>query len=112
MRSSKLIDGKLCEEFTPGYYGVCAIGGMLSAGTTHLAITPLDVLKVNMQNKGDIQNYNYYMGIKLLSHTMKVWQRVVELRLRRIVTISENQFGLMLRRLTTEVIHLVLRLVE
>jgi solute carrier family 25 phosphate transporter 3 len=25
------------------------MGGMLSAGTTHLAITPLDVLKVNMQ---------------------------------------------------------------
>lgn len=46
---SKLIGGKSCEEFTPGYYGVCAIGGMLSAGTTHLVVTPLDVLKVNMQ---------------------------------------------------------------
>ncbi|XP_078440656.1 phosphate transporter 3;3 [Wolffia australiana] len=34
---------------TPEYYAVCAVGGMLSAGTTHLAITPLDVLKVNMQ---------------------------------------------------------------
>ncbi|XP_015889576.2 mitochondrial phosphate carrier protein 1, mitochondrial isoform X3 [Ziziphus jujuba] len=40
---------RICEEFTSGYYGLCAIGGMLSAGTTHLAITPLDVLKVNMQ---------------------------------------------------------------
>ncbi|XP_006343318.1 mitochondrial phosphate carrier protein 1, mitochondrial-like [Solanum tuberosum] len=49
LNMSKLIGGKVCEEFTPGYYGVCAIGGMLSAGTTHLAITPLDVLKVNMQ---------------------------------------------------------------
>ncbi|XP_075475384.1 mitochondrial phosphate carrier protein 1, mitochondrial isoform X2 [Primulina tabacum] len=37
------------EEFTAGYYGVCAAGGMLSAGVTHLSITPLDVLKVNMQ---------------------------------------------------------------
>ncbi|XP_028795246.1 mitochondrial phosphate carrier protein 1, mitochondrial isoform X1 [Neltuma alba] len=36
-------------EGTPRYYGLCAIGGMLSAGTTHLAITPFDVLKVNMQ---------------------------------------------------------------
>uniref|UniRef100_A0A1D1Z4F9 Phosphate carrier protein, mitochondrial n=1 Tax=Anthurium amnicola TaxID=1678845 RepID=A0A1D1Z4F9_9ARAE len=34
---------------TPEYYALCAVGGMLSAGTTHLAITPLDVLKVNMQ---------------------------------------------------------------
>ncbi|GAB2291657.1 Mitochondrial phosphate carrier protein 1, mitochondrial [Dionaea muscipula] len=41
--------GGLCKEFSPGYYGICAVGGMLSAGTTHLAITPLDVLKVNMQ---------------------------------------------------------------
>lgn len=40
---------RICEEFSAGYYGVCAVGGMLSAGTTHLAITPLDVLKVNMQ---------------------------------------------------------------
>ncbi|XP_071707756.1 mitochondrial phosphate carrier protein 1, mitochondrial-like [Rutidosis leptorrhynchoides] len=40
---------KLCEEFTPKYYGICTLGGMLSAGATHLAITPLDVLKVNMQ---------------------------------------------------------------
>ncbi|CAN1725422.1 Mitochondrial phosphate carrier protein 1, mitochondrial [Linum perenne] len=32
-----------------GYYGLCTIGGILSAGTTHLLITPLDVLKVNMQ---------------------------------------------------------------
>lgn len=50
--NSKLESGgrrRICEEFSPGYYGVCALGGMLSAGTTHLAITPLDVLKVNMQ---------------------------------------------------------------
>ncbi|GAA0142324.1 mitochondrial carrier protein [Lithospermum erythrorhizon] len=32
-----------------GYFGLCAIGGLLSAGTTHVAITPLDVVKVNMQ---------------------------------------------------------------
>ncbi|XP_004290075.1 PREDICTED: mitochondrial phosphate carrier protein 1, mitochondrial [Fragaria vesca subsp. vesca] len=40
---------RLCEEFSPAYYGLCTVGGMLSAGATHLAITPLDVLKVNMQ---------------------------------------------------------------
>lgn len=43
------VEGRLCEEFSPGYYGLCTVGGMLSAGATHLAITPLDVLKVNMQ---------------------------------------------------------------
>lgn len=36
-------------EFSPWYYGICTLGGMFSAGTTHLVATPLDVLKVNMQ---------------------------------------------------------------
>lgn len=40
---------------------------------------------------------------------MKVSERVVHIRVRRVVTISENQFGLMLGRLTTKVIHLVKR---
>ncbi|KAM3395257.1 hypothetical protein P3S68_004262 [Capsicum galapagoense] len=64
------------------------------------------------KNKGDIQSCNNYRGIKLLSHSMKIWERVVEVRLRRIVSISENQFGFMLGRSTTETIHLVRRLVE
>ena len=64
------------------------------------------------KNKGDIQNCNNYSGIKLLSHTMKVWERVVEMRVRGVVSISENQFGFMPGRSTTEAIHLVRRLVE
>ncbi|PHT48007.1 hypothetical protein CQW23_12215 [Capsicum baccatum] len=48
------------------------------------------------KNKGDVQSCNNHRGIKLLSHTMKVLERVIELRLRRIVTIFENQFGFML----------------
>ncbi|XP_048135775.1 mitochondrial phosphate carrier protein 1, mitochondrial isoform X2 [Rhodamnia argentea] len=43
------VEGRIFEEFSPGYYGICTVGGMLSAGATHLAVTPLDVLKVNMQ---------------------------------------------------------------
>ncbi|PHT52732.1 Brefeldin A-inhibited guanine nucleotide-exchange protein 5 [Capsicum baccatum] len=43
---------------------------------------------------------------------MKIWERVVEARLRRILSISENQFGFMPGRSTTEAIHLVRRLVE
>ncbi|KAF3652402.1 putative OPA3-like protein-like [Capsicum annuum] len=34
------------------------------------------------KNKGDIQSCNNYRGIKLLSHTTKIWERVVERRLR------------------------------
>ncbi|XP_075091671.1 uncharacterized protein LOC107763843 [Nicotiana tabacum] len=61
------------------------------------------------KNKGDIQNYNNYRGIKQVSHTMKVWERVVERRVRRSVSISENQFGFMPGRSTTEAIHLARR---
>ncbi|KAK1303286.1 hypothetical protein QJS10_CPB11g02186 [Acorus calamus] len=42
-------EGKRMRVYSREYYTVCALGGMFSAGTTHLAITPLDVLKVNMQ---------------------------------------------------------------
>ncbi|GLJ39195.1 hypothetical protein SUGI_0799060 [Cryptomeria japonica] len=35
--------------FSAKYYAACAGGGMVSAGATHLLITPLDMLKVNMQ---------------------------------------------------------------
>ncbi|XP_075093167.1 uncharacterized protein LOC142177455 [Nicotiana tabacum] len=64
------------------------------------------------KNKGDIQICNNYRGIKLLSHTMKVWERVVEMRVRRTVSISDNQFGFMPGRSTTEAIHLIRRTME
>ncbi|KAL9362870.1 hypothetical protein Peur_045655 [Populus x canadensis] len=40
----------LVEEFSPAFYGFRTVGGILSAGTTHLTITSFDVLKVNMQD--------------------------------------------------------------
>ncbi|KAF3656511.1 putative DAG protein, chloroplastic-like [Capsicum annuum] len=64
------------------------------------------------KNKSDVQSCNNYRDIKLLSHTIKIWGRVVEQRLRKIVSISENQFSFMPGRSTTEAIHLVRRLVE
>lgn len=64
------VEGRIFEEFSPGYYGICTVGGMLSAGATQLAVTPLDVLKVNMQvssrvinpKEGTLKNYTQ-MGI-------------------------------------------------
>jgi len=62
------------------------------------------------KNKGDIQDCNNFRGIKLLSHTMKLWERVIERRLRKYVLISENQFGFMPGRSTIEAIYLLRRL--
>ncbi|GJX93538.1 hypothetical protein Tco_0348124, partial [Tanacetum coccineum] len=55
-------------------------------------------------NKGDAQACSNYRGIKLLTHTMKLWERVIERRLRRETKVSENQFGFMPGRSTTEAI--------
>ena len=35
------------------------------------------------KNKGNVQNCMNYRGIKLMSHTMKLWERVIEHRLRQ-----------------------------
>jgi len=62
------------------------------------------------KNKGDVQDCNNYRGIKLLSHTIKLWERVIERRLRKIISILENQFGFMPGKSTTEAIYLLRRL--
>ena len=45
------------------------------------------------KQKGDPLECNKFRGIKLLSHTLKLWERVVESRLRKMVNISERQYG-------------------
>ena len=54
------------------------------------------------KEKGDAQDCNNYQGIKLMSHTMKVWERVTDQRLRMEVEISPEQFGFMPNRRTTD----------
>nr|GEY68762.1 integrator complex subunit 11 [Tanacetum cinerariifolium] len=49
----------------------------------------------------------FLKGIKLLSHTMKLLERVIERRLKRETRVSENQFSFMPGRSTTEAIHLL-----
>ena len=35
--------------YTGEFYAYCAVGGILSCGITHTGVTPLDVVKCNMQ---------------------------------------------------------------
>ncbi|KAH6761547.1 phosphate transporter 3 [Perilla frutescens var. hirtella] len=37
------------QMFSPAYYAACAAGGLLCCGLTHAAVTPMDVVKCNMQ---------------------------------------------------------------
>ena len=64
------------------------------------------------KNKGDVQSCTNYRGIKLMSHTMKLWERVIEHRLRRMTSVTKNQFGFMPGRSTMEAIFLVRQLME
>ncbi|GJR81973.1 retrovirus-related pol polyprotein LINE-1 [Tanacetum coccineum] len=64
------------------------------------------------KNKGDAQVCSNYRGIKLLGHTMKLWEGVIERRLRMETSVLENQFGFMPGRSTIEAIHLLRNLIE
>ena len=64
------------------------------------------------KKKGDAQNCSNYRGIKLMSHSMKIWERVVEARLRQKVQICEQQYGFMPRKSTTDAIFALRLLIE
>ena len=50
------------------------------------------------KNKGDAQCCGNYRGIKLMSHTMKIWEKVIEARLSNRVEIKKQQYGFMPER--------------
>ena len=54
------------------------------------------------KNKGDQQCCGNYRGIKRITHTMKVWERIIEARLRDSVEISKQQYGFMPEKGTTD----------
>ena len=47
------------------------------------------------KGKGDVRDCGAYRGVKLLEHGMKVVERVLERRLRKVVRIDEMQYGFM-----------------
>ena len=54
------------------------------------------------KKKGDARCCGNYRGIKLMSHFMKVWKRIIETRLRDRVKISKQQYGFMPGKGTTD----------
>ena len=56
------------------------------------------------KGKGDALACGSYRGIKLLDHAMKVLERVIEMRVRKIVKIDSMKFGFMAGRSTTDAI--------
>ena len=70
------------------------------------------VLVLLYKGKGDIKECENYRRIKLMSHTMKLWERVIEARIRKKMTISEQQFGFVPGRSTTDAIFCLRMLLE
>ena len=70
------------------------------------------VLILIYKNKGDAQCCGNYRGIKLMSHKMKVWERIIETRLRDRVEISKQQYGFMPEKGTTDAMFALRMLME
>jgi hypothetical protein len=64
------------------------------------------------KNNGDVQSCTNYLGIKLMSHTMKLGEMIIEHRLRGVTNVTENQFCFMPGRSTMEAIFLIKQLME
>ena len=47
------------------------------------------------KEKGDIQKCENYRGIKLMSHTLKIFERIMDSRLRQEVRLGKQQLGFM-----------------
>lgn len=55
-----------CEFGTLKYYALCGIGGVISCGTTHTAVVPLDLVKCRMQtDPGKYKSFFKGFGITL-----------------------------------------------
>jgi hypothetical protein len=72
----------------------------------------MEYFSTNLQEQGDVQSCTNYRGIKLMSHTMKLWERIIEHHLRGVTNVTENQFGFMPGRPTMDAIFLIRQLME
>jgi len=64
------------------------------------------------KNKQDIQNCANYRRVKHMSHTMRLWEMVIERRLIKDTWVIDNQFGFMSERSTKEVINSLCRVIK
>ena len=64
------------------------------------------------KEKVDIQDCGNNRGIKIISHTMKIWERIIDRRLREETHIEEEQFGFISGRGTTDAIFAARQVIE
>ena len=64
------------------------------------------------KGKGDALQCEKYRGLRLLEHGMKVWERVLNEKLKQVTSVGKNQFGFRVEKSTTGVIFIVQQLQE
>ena len=64
------------------------------------------------KNKANTQCCESYKGIKLINNTVKIWEKILEARLRDRVEISKQQYGFMQGKGTTDVVFALRMLME
>ena len=64
------------------------------------------------KGKGDALQCEKYRGIRLLEHGFKIWEKILEYRLREIININECQFGFQKGRSTTDAIFIMRQVQE
>ena len=64
------------------------------------------------KKKGSVMDCASYRGVKLLEHGMKVVERLLEKRLRRLVKVDQMQFGLMPGRSRVDAIFILRRMLK
>ena len=64
------------------------------------------------KNKGDILDCKQYRGIKLLEHGLKVLERVLDERVRKLTEVDPRQFGFMPGKSTVDAIFIARQLME
>ena len=98
--------GDLAVNFLAGLFNRILDRGKMPEEWRKSVLVPI------FKNKGDVQCCSNYRGIKLISHTLKLWERIVEARLRDEVQISEQQYGFMPGRSTSDTVFAIRLLLE
>ena len=98
--------GKMGIEFLTRLFNKLLMGERMPEEWRRSVLIPI------YKNKEDAQCCENYGGIKLMSHTMKVWERIIEARLRDSVEISKQQYGFMPGKETTDTMFALRMLME
>ncbi|EYB93875.1 hypothetical protein Y032_0178g687 [Ancylostoma ceylanicum] len=64
------------------------------------------------KSEGDVMDCANYRGIKLIVHTTKIYERLVDIRLRDVVEIAPDKFGFVPERSTIDAIFIARQVME